>query len=66
MSVYPFDVDLCTISVIGSGSVPECYRIRIRLSIMITTKLTGSENLTTYTCWLGPSRPTDKENKVKS
>jgi hypothetical protein len=28
-------------------------------------KLTGRENLTTFTCWLGPGGSTDKENQVK-
>jgi hypothetical protein len=32
---------------------------------MSTTKLTGRENLTKYAFWLGPIRPTDKENQVK-
>jgi hypothetical protein len=32
---------------------------------MSTTKLTGRENLTNCTFWLGPVGPTDKENQVK-
>jgi hypothetical protein len=32
---------------------------------MSTSKLTGRENLTKYTFWLGPVGPTDKENEVK-
>ncbi len=32
---------------------------------MNTTKLTGRENLTKYTFWLGPVGPTDKENQVR-
>jgi hypothetical protein len=32
---------------------------------MSTIKLTGKENLTKYAFWLGPGRPTDKENQVK-
>ncbi len=31
---------------------------------MSTTKFNGRENLTKYAFWLGPLRPTDKENQV--
>ncbi len=31
---------------------------------MSRTKLTGTENVTTYACCLAPSGPTDMENKV--
>ncbi len=33
--------------------------------LMITTKLSGQENLTKYALWLGPFGPSDKENQVK-
>jgi hypothetical protein len=32
---------------------------------MITTKLTGRENLTKYAFWWGPGGPTDKETKLR-
>ncbi len=32
---------------------------------MSTITLTGRENLTNYTFWLGPLGPIDKENQVK-
>ncbi len=31
---------------------------------MRTTKWTGREHLTKYAFWLGPAKPTDKENQV--
>ncbi len=34
-------------------------------TLMYTSKLTGMENLTKYSFWLGPVGPTDKENPVK-
>ncbi len=43
----------------GSGSVPACFQICKQ------TKPTGREDLTTHASWLGPGRPTDKENQVK-
>jgi hypothetical protein len=39
----------------GSGSVSYSNEHK--------KNLTGRENLTTYTFWLGPGRPTDKENQ---
>jgi hypothetical protein len=34
-------------------------------TLISATKVTGKENLTKYAFWLGPGRPTDKENQVK-
>ncbi len=34
-------------------------------TLMITTKLTGTENVTTYACYLAPGGPTDKEIKLR-
>jgi hypothetical protein len=42
-------------------SVPDPYPTQMSM-----TKLTERENLTTYACCLGPGRPTDKENQVKT
>ncbi len=36
-----------------------------QVTLMSTTKLTGRENVTKYTFWLGPGGPTGKEIKLR-
>jgi hypothetical protein len=47
----------------GSGTVPKCFGSYPTL--ISTTKLTATENVTTYACCLTPGGPTDKENQLK-
>ncbi len=49
----------------GSGSVPNCLDPDPDPTLMSTTKLTGTENVTTYGCCLAPGGPTDKGNPIK-
>ncbi len=46
------------------GSVPGCLGSG-SISYLMSTKITGRENLTKYAFWLSPVGPTGKENQVK-